>query len=258
MADFVIVEELADPRLRLATEAFYGLVFAQRSILNNCMDCDTCESCRLLNARSMNEFGGLLERTYTKVDGTSLADAHEEMRDVRGTGRGDWLAGRSYADQLVRADRASAHVIVVDREPVLRILMQHRDDDDGVASRNLWSLPGGKVEGDESAYDAAMRELTEETALLPKHLAGQDQKLVHAGSYYEVRGPRRTLRRRFRRGPVERVRRHLFRADILAGMDKYVECREGQAMVFLTLPEIRGLDLTVVAQQALGAYLLAA
>lgn len=258
MNKFRIVEELADPQVRLAVEEFYGLLFAQRTVLNGCLHCESCETCRLLNARSMNELGGLLERTYTKLDGTSLADAHEDMRDVRGVGRQDCLAGKSFVDRLVPAHRASAHVVVVDREPVLRILMQHRDDDDGVASRNLWSLPGGKLDGDESAYEAAMRELTEETALLPEHLAGTDQKLVHAGSYYEVRQARRTLRRLFRRGTTELVRRHLFRADILAGMDKHVRCLEGQAMVFLTLPEIRKLDLTVVAQQALGPYLLAA
>jgi 8-oxo-dGTP diphosphatase len=242
---FVIVEELADPAVRRAVEAMCGRVFTLRSVLNRSGDCRCddcpCEDARLLNGRMMNELGGLLERAYTHADGQSLADAHECMKDVRGEGRQDHLAGRAFADWLVPVNRASAHVIVVDRDPELRILMQHRSDVAGVASPGMWSIPGGKVDGHESAHEAALRELGEETGLEPKHLV-DGEVLSSSGSYYEVR-------------PTELVRRHLFRADIYPSAIGEVRCLEGQAMEFLPLDEIRTLELTVVAAQALEPYL---
>ena len=73
-----------------------------------------------------------------------------------------------------------AIVILNDRREVL---LQLRDNRPGLAYANQWTLPGGKVEGDETPEAAAHRELKEETGLtLPlspwkvyerRHLAGE-------------------------------------------------------------------------------------
>ena len=42
-------------------------------------------------------------------------------------------------------------------------LLQHRDDKPGLRHANMWGLPGGHAESDESMLDCARRELREET-----------------------------------------------------------------------------------------------
>ena len=55
-----------------------------------------------------------------------------------------------------------ATVILVDQAG--RILMQLRDDGNGktIPFPNMWNFPGGGAEGDESAMEAAVREIREE------------------------------------------------------------------------------------------------
>ncbi len=46
-----------------------------------------------------------------------------------------------------------------------QILVFHRDDKPGIESPNMWDLPGGGREGDESPEDCVLRELKEEFGL---------------------------------------------------------------------------------------------
>lgn len=56
--------------------------------------------------------------------------------------------------------RIRAAVLIVENDRVL--LVEHRDPADG---RIFWVPPGGGIEGDESIFDCARREVLEETSL---------------------------------------------------------------------------------------------
>lgn len=67
-----------------------------------------------------------------------------------------WLAG------LIPNPQGAAVIITNLRGEVL---LQLRDDDPSLVFPNMWSLPGGVVEPNESPADAARREVLEELAL---------------------------------------------------------------------------------------------
>jgi 8-oxo-dGTP diphosphatase len=108
-------------------------------------------------------------------------------------------------------------VILVDREG--RLLLQLREDKQGIALPGVWCVPGGALEAGESASEAARRELREET--------GQAVESLHfVGSARPVR----------RRAYVFSAGARFAEAAIVVG--------EGQAFRFFSWEEIRRLQPT--------------
>ena len=63
-----------------------------------------------------------------------------------------------------------ANIILIDEKN--RVLLQLRDEKEGLLYPGAWCLPGGKIDKGESAKEAAMRECLEETGYIldnPKH-----------------------------------------------------------------------------------------
>ncbi len=56
-------------------------------------------------------------------------------------------------------------VAVIIMNPKGQVLLNLREDKPGLAFANYWTLPGGRVEVDETPEQAAHRELSEETGL---------------------------------------------------------------------------------------------
>ncbi len=54
--------------------------------------------------------------------------------------------------------------IIINRDG--RILMQHRDDIEGIRDRGKWSFPGGHMDEGEGRVPAVIREVKEETGLI--------------------------------------------------------------------------------------------
>ena len=71
-----------------------------------------------------------------------------------GLGIGDYLEGE--------LDLKVACVAAILQNAQGCVLLQQRDDDPGVLFAGYWTLPGGKVEDDETPGDAIRRELMEE------------------------------------------------------------------------------------------------
>jgi 8-oxo-dGTP diphosphatase len=114
-------------------------------------------------------------------------------------------------------DREGVVVILVDREG--RLLLQLREDKQGIPLPGVWCVPGGALEAGESPSQAARRELQEETgqAVGPLHFVGS------------VRPDRRT-------------------AYVFSGGARFSEqaivVGEGQAFRFFLWEEIRRLQPT--------------
>jgi 8-oxo-dGTP pyrophosphatase MutT (NUDIX family) len=108
-------------------------------------------------------------------------------------------------------------VILVDREG--RLLLQLREDKQGIALPGVWCVPGGALEPGESPSEATRRELQEETgqAVEPLHFVAS------------VRPDRRT-------------------AHVFSGGARFAEAAivvgEGQAFRFFSWEEIRRLQPT--------------
>lgn len=62
---------------------------------------------------------------------------------------------------------------VIDATPT-RVLLIRRGK---APNKGLWSLPGGRVKQDESIRDAALRELYEETSILPSYVIASNEHL---------------------------------------------------------------------------------
>lgn len=56
-------------------------------------------------------------------------------------------------------------VAVIVTDPAGQVLLNLRDDRPSLPFANCWTLPGGRVEADETPEEAAYRELEEETGL---------------------------------------------------------------------------------------------
>lgn len=68
--------------------------------------------------------------------------------------------GNSYNVSFALDFMDSAGIILRNKEG--EILLQHRDDKEGLAGRNMWALFGGMIEGGENPEDALVREIREE------------------------------------------------------------------------------------------------
>ncbi|WP_246267411.1 NUDIX hydrolase [Nonomuraea typhae] len=71
-------------------------------------------------------------------------------------------------------------------DDVGRLLLIQRGHPPG---EGLWSLPGGRINPDESDHDALKREISEETGLLitPGPLAGIVERPAPGGAVFEIR-----------------------------------------------------------------------
>jgi 8-oxo-dGTP pyrophosphatase MutT (NUDIX family) len=104
-----------------------------------------------------------------------------------------------------------------------RLLMQERDEH-APHFPDAWGLPGGAMEGDETAYAAAVRELEEETGLSAIALTevATTRGFAPAVGWYDF----------------------VTFGALTDLTDDDVECREGRRMVFREPAEIERLDLT--------------
>lgn len=64
------------------------------------------------------------------------------------------------------------------------IILQHRDDKPGIGWPGYWSLPGGGAEPGETPMETVLREIMEETGIVPERIAE-----VPVTSYDPARNP---------------------------------------------------------------------
>ena len=126
-----------------------------------------------------------------------------------------------------------ALVLLVD--PSGAVLLQHRDEN-AVAGKNQWSLPGGHLEPGETPEEAARRELLEETGLTADAL----QPFWSGPRPYEA-------------GYPHTVTFHVFRGTTRARQEDVV-LGEGQAMVFVPRDQVFDRDLVVTSAQVLSLH----
>jgi mutator protein MutT len=103
-----------------------------------------------------------------------------------------------------------------------QVLMQLRDDKEGIFYPGYWCIPGGKVETGENPTEAVIREIKEETGYVlidPFHF--------YTDTYITKKGMT--------------VRRNIFTATY--DNKQIVNCFEGQKMEFKSLDEILKLKI---------------
>ena len=137
----------------------------------------------------------------------------------------------------VRPELETDHLLADGRRPVAgavllhpdgRVLLQHRDDEPGIASPGQWSLFGGGLDVGEEPAAAMLREIEEEIGYRPR---AYRPLLVFSGWYAEF---------------------HVYVAEVSAPLNQLV-LGEGQGFGYFTREEALKLDLTEVAQLALAA-----
>lgn len=112
-------------------------------------------------------------------------------------------------------------------------LMQLRDDKPGLPFANLWSVPGGEIDGTESPKEAAIREFKEETDYKLKN------PIFFKECVYEfIKGSPKVT----------------FFYEKYDGQQK-ISCFEGQKMEFKSLEELKNLksfpNHNLIAQEAI-------
>jgi 8-oxo-dGTP diphosphatase len=118
---------------------------------------------------------------------------------------------------MLRSVHRVAAVILVDSSG--RLLLQLRDGGT-TKDPHRWGPPGGRVEPGEEPYEAAVRELEEETGLRVDRLELFWSGLMPSGNEF-----------------------HFYCGATTAGPDE-IECNEGAAMEFVDAALISDLDLT--------------
>lgn len=110
-----------------------------------------------------------------------------------------------------------------------RILLQHRDDKPTIRYPGHWALFGGSIEGGESPYTAARREILEETGYNVENLG------------------------LFREFVQNNKREFAFAGEIDASIDE-LSLNEGQGMDFVSPQELRKLLIRPDDKETLKAY----
>ncbi len=104
-----------------------------------------------------------------------------------------------------------------------KVLLNLRDGKPGIAFPNCWTLPGGRVESNETADQAAKRELSEETGL---------QLPLSPWRVYERPYPKENVL----------VEQHVFVGEVDNANPPMI-LGEGQALQFFARREIRSLSV---------------
>lgn len=110
------------------------------------------------------------------------------------------------------------------------VLLQHRDNKPEILHPGQWGIPGGAIEGDETAAQAAVRELLEETG----YQAGDITPLVD--QRWEL--------------PAMTLDRHVFWAHYDG--QQPIHCFEGQEMRWVAFADIAALDVCPGHDEALA------
>jgi 8-oxo-dGTP pyrophosphatase MutT (NUDIX family) len=99
------------------------------------------------------------------------------------------------------------------------VLMQHRDDKQGIFYPDYWGYPGGSVEDGEDFKAAAVRELYEETGYTPTKVYPLTDEV-------------------YIRSDGEKVNRHIYWT--VYDEKQEIKCNDGQEMKFVKLTEFKG------------------
>ena len=114
------------------------------------------------------------------------------------------------------------------------VLLQLRDNNPKISFANLWTLPGGVVEPDETPEQAAHRELTEETGL--------QLKLSHWKSYNRKPQNRQFL-----------IEQHIYVGRTHQSTDE-MSLGEGQALRFFRRDELSSLRIAFEFDKLLDEF----
>lgn len=138
---------------------------------------------------------------------------------------------------VARRELETDHLLADGRRPVAgallvnpagELLLQHRDDKEGIESPGQWSLFGGGLDEGEEPAEAMLREIEEEIGYRPR---AYRPLVVFSGWYAEF---------------------HVYLAEVDRPLSQLV-LGEGQDFGYFSPEEALRLDLTEVARLALSA-----